>query len=301
MNFYYADAALEQAKEKLIQDLFDKFVHLNLSRKNIALTVILNKPRQLSWGTNFRGNDLIYPASVIKLFYMAATFIWAEHNKLIFNTEIRRALKAMIRESSNDATNYIIDILTQTTSGPELTSSSLKNWVKKRRIIQNYFRTLKWPEFNNIVLTQKTWDEGPYGREYQSRYQIPNNRNVLTTNAVARLLWAIEKEELVKQKFSLEIKQLLKRSLDPTLWKNNLTYQVQGFMGQALPHNASLWSKAGWTSTTRHDAAIIKLPHKRTKIIFVIFTYGSKIAQSSELIPYATKRLIKILDNNLML
>ena len=33
--------------------------------------------------------------------------------------------------------------------------------------------------------------------------------------------------------------------------------QVASFIGEALPTTARLWSKAGWTSEVRHDAAYI--------------------------------------------
>ena len=43
------------------------------------------------------------------------------------------------------------------------------------------------------------------------------------------------------------------------------------FTGTALPPGAKLWSKAGWTSQTRHDAAYIELPGG-AKYVLVIFT-----------------------------
>ena len=43
------------------------------------------------------------------------------------------------------------------------------------------------------------------------------------------------------------------------------------FTGPVLPPGAKLWSKAGWTSQTRHDAAYIELPHG-AKFLLVTFT-----------------------------
>jgi beta-lactamase class A len=39
----------------------------------------------------------------------------------------------------------------------------------------------------------------------------------------------------------------------------------------ALPPGTKLWSKAGWTSETRHDAAYVELPNG-AKFILVTFT-----------------------------
>ena len=43
------------------------------------------------------------------------------------------------------------------------------------------------------------------------------------------------------------------------------------FTGPVLPRGAKLWSKAGWTSQTRHDAAYIELPGG-AKFVLVVFT-----------------------------
>jgi hypothetical protein len=53
--------------------------------------------------------------------------------------------------------------------------------------------------------------------------------------------------------------------------------QTFGFTGIALAEppvaGAKLWSKAGWTSQTRHDAALVELADGR-KFILVVFTTG---------------------------
>ena len=43
------------------------------------------------------------------------------------------------------------------------------------------------------------------------------------------------------------------------------------FTGPALPPESKLWSKAGWTSATRHDAALIELSNG-TRFVLVVFT-----------------------------
>ena len=46
---------------------------------------------------------------------------------------------------------------------------------------------------------------------------------------------------------------------------------AEGFFGEGLPPGSRLWSKAGWTSETRHDAAIVALPDG-PRFILVAFT-----------------------------
>ena len=71
-------------------------------------------------GASIHGNRPIYPASVVKLFYLVAMQAWLEAGKLRPTAELRAAMAAMIGQSSNDATNHVVDLLTGTTSGPEL-------------------------------------------------------------------------------------------------------------------------------------------------------------------------------------
>ena len=56
---------------------------------------------------------------------------------------------------------------------------------------------------------------------------------------------------------------------------NTVVGEGRGFSGKLLSHrkmtDAKLWSKAGWTSTTRHDAAYIETADG-LKFVIVVFT-----------------------------
>ena len=78
---------------------------------------------------------------------------------------------------------------------------------------------------------------------------------------------------------SAEMMQLLSR--DPATKSDDPDNQAK-FTGPVLPPGAKLWSKAGWTSTTRHDATYIELPNGR-KFILVVLTRGT--ADDVKLLP----------------
>jgi len=80
--------------------------------------------------------------------------------------------------------------------------------------------------------------------------------------------------------------RLLERPLSPPREDEN---QVKEFIGEALPTEAKLWSKAGWTSTVRHDAAYFELPNGK-KLILVIFTRGQ--AGDVTLVPAVARNVI---------
>ena len=79
---------------------------------------------------------------------------------------------------------------------------------------------------------------------------------------------------------------LLERPLNPLRPDEN---QVKEFIGESLPAGSREWSKAGWTSEVRHDAAYIELPGGR-KISLVIMTRGT--ADDVKLIPAIAKSVL---------
>lgn len=236
-----------------------------LQSKQIAVTLVdLRDPAKPARGSH-RGSEQIYPASVIKLFYLAAAHRWMEDGKLTDTPELRRAMSDMIVHSYNEATHYVLDVLTGSTSGPELPEAELKVWFDKRNAVNRYFAGLG---YQNVVAHKKPWCEGPYGRESQAIKAFEPKRNFLSTDDTARLMTEIVTSKCVSTKRSGEMMALLKR--DPFSKEKDADSQSK-FTGSALPEGAKLWSKAGWTSQTRHDCAYVELADGR-KFVLVIFT-----------------------------
>jgi beta-lactamase class A len=189
-----------------------------------------------------------------------------EDGRLEDTAELRRAMRDMIVESYNEATHYLVDLLTGTTSGPELPPAELARWHDQRNAVNRYFASLGYA---NINVNKKPWCEGPYGRETQAIRQFQPNRNWLTTDATARLMVEIATGQAVSATRSQQMLELLRRDLSNP---NDKDPDSQArFTGPALPEGSQLWSKAGWTSETRHDAAYVVLPDGR-KWVLVIFT-----------------------------
>lgn len=251
--------------DRAAQTALEKFRDQKLQPTQLAITLVdlraANHPAQAS----YRGDVPIYPASVIKLFYLAATHRWLEDGRLADTAELRRATKDMIVDSSNDATAYVVDVLTGTTSGPELSEEEIKVWFEKRNAVNRYFASLG---YTGINASKKPWGDGPYGRETQATRLFEPKRNMLTTDATARLLVEIATGKCVTAVRSAEMMQLLAR--DPATKDPDPDNQAK-FTGPVFPPGARLWSKAGWTSQTRHDAAYVELP-SGAKFVLVVFT-----------------------------
>src|SRR5688572_23043897 len=75
----------------------------NIKDDALAITVIdMRDPKRLATGS-FRGDQPMFPASVVKLFYLAYSARLLEDGKMTDSDELRRGLRDMIVDSSNDA------------------------------------------------------------------------------------------------------------------------------------------------------------------------------------------------------
>jgi len=96
---------------------------------------------------------------------------------------------------------------------------------------------------------------------------------------------------------SQSMMNLLKRSLNPEeLPRDGEENQVTGFLGAGLPENSQIWSKAGWTSTVRHDAAYIELPDQRPYLL-VVFTEGKEQAKNREILPFVSGKIAEVVSS----
>ena len=252
-----------------------------LKAEDLAITLVdVTKPGTISRG-DYRGDEPFYPASVIKLFFLADVYLTGNADV----PDAARAMKEMIVVSDNDATAYLVDILSGTAAGPSLQDRALRRFVDRRREINRRFERLGYGD--NVSAMMKPWSFGPYGRELQLLGENRVNRNKLTANATASLLLWIVRGRAPGAETMMS---LLHRPLSPPRDDEN---QVKEFIGEALPTDAKLWSKGGWTSEVRHDAAYFELPDGR-KLVLVIFTRG--IAGEVTVVPAVTRNVLAELE-----
>ncbi|MGF1539985.1 MAG: serine hydrolase [Pleurocapsa sp.] len=313
MPFFSQDEQLNAIAWEILETTRANFP--TLTKNKIALTwivydrpVIVNTGGALSptefWqyrvrGYSYRGVERIYPASIVKLFYLVATHEWLHSGMIAESLELNRAIRDAIVESSNDATSLLVDILTGTTSGPELPPQPFETWKKQRNMVNRYFTSLAWEELESININQKTWCDGAYGRERGFLGELMENRNMLTTDAVARLLHSIIGGVAVSSDRSGQMMQLLKRSLNPADFVDcGGENQIIGFLGESLPTNAQLWSKAGWTSQVRHDAAYVEIPNLQPYLL-VVFTEGKDNAKNKAILPFISQSFVEAMTTKL--
>ncbi len=295
MAFYRQDTEMATCLKGLL-DKLEKEGRPSL-RENISITWIRyakQTPTPSSgYGTEWNSKKNFYPASVVKIVYALAIQIWIEKNLIVDSYELRRALYEMIANSNNDATSYILDLLTGTTSGPSLNEQNYQAWKIQRNLVNQWLKELQWPEITNWNCCQKTWNEGPFGREKDFYGANNENRNSITTEGIARFFESIMTNGLLPKLKSEDLIKIFHRSLDPVLRKQNLENQVDGFLGGGLPLVTKLWSKAGLMSEVRHDVAWWRVPSKNP-MLAVVFTTGKELVKDQFLLPAISSELNKL-------
>jgi beta-lactamase class A len=269
------DPAIESAVKRTAELTLKEFP--KLTADNLAISVVDVTNPNVVRRADYHGDVPFYPASLVKLFFMVETF----HQGRL-TPEIERALREMIRVSDNDAAAFLLDVLTHTASGSELEGKALEEFVDRRRKLNRYFGSLGY----DISAMAKPWSFGPYGRDVQLMGENLINRNRATANGLASLLLWIVRRQAISPQASEAMLALLERPLSPPQPEEN---QVKGFLGEALPPSARLWSKEGDTSEVRHDAAYIELAGGR-KFIIVILTRGA--ADDLTLLPSIGRHLM---------
>ena len=279
-------SSLQDLVNRAAKTTLDRFADKKLQENELSITLIDLRDPNRPVTASFRGNERVYPASVVKLFYLVAAHRWLEDKKIEQTPELTRAIKDMIVDSSNEATQYVLDVITHTTGGYELPPKEMEQWQYQRNAVNRYFSSLG---YTNINVNQKTFCEDAYGRERVSRGPNGENRNKLTTDATARLLMEIVTGKAATPPRTAAMMELLKREY--TGQSNDADDQGHGFTGIALQGREGfrLWSKAGWTSTTRHDVAYVEMPDGGK---FVLATFTSNHSNDREIIPTVARVVI---------
>ena len=142
---------------------------------------------------------------------------------------------------------------------------------------------------NGINCCQKTWDDGPFGREKEFYAHDNKNRNAMNSDSAARVL-----EEIMihidYQENNLNLRRFLKRNLNKVVLKKDSLNQIDGFLGEGLPESINLWSKAGLMSEVRHDSAW-GVNNKSLQTLLVVFCNGEKYSKDSSLLPFIAKEV----------
>lgn len=278
-----SDPSLDEIARRAVQGaLAIRSTKASMDDVGVAIGLANRAAGTVRWGA-FNGDKTQYPASTIKLFYLGYAHQLLATGKLKPSAELDRAMHDMIVDSINDATGMVLDAITGTTGGPELSPKALKAWMEKRQAVNRWYTSLG---YTGVNASQKTWNEGPYGRERQGYGPNFELRNAMSPLAGMRLLSEIMLDRIVSPAACEKMRTLLHRT-SPN------DEQVKGFVGSVLPAGTEQWSKAGWTTSVRHDLCWFKTADGR-EVVLAIFTQGT--AKDDSVLPQVARQILSQLN-----
>ena len=220
----------------------------------------------------FRGDVFYYPASVVKAFFLAYYEAEKEAGRVKDTPELARAVKDMISVSSNDATGFVVDSITQTTSGPEIADTGQwKTWKARRNAVNRFFEARGYKDFN---ANQKTFCEDAYGRDQVFR-DGGKNRNRVSTDTVARLFKEIALGELAGAVGTEEMLRLLSRDVTAEKPLEDFELEDARLAARKLPAGTKMWAKSGDAYDVHHLVARLQFGNGRD-LVLAVFTKGVK-------------------------
>ena len=275
--------------QAIVNEVVEMADDKRLPKNPLSITLINVKTGEIA---GYSESKERYPASVVKMFWMAA--VYAEIEAGILNEgALNRYIAKMIKNSDNDAAAVILDKITNTRSSrARLSKKEFVTWLNKRQFVNRFFRAAGYWTLNINQKTFPVYDinmPAPRGTDLQMRGN-PNApiRNKITTEHAARLLYEIcVSGQAVSPSASQKMSAWLKRDLNSEVWKKQDGFNpIRGLLGEGLADtDVEFYSKAGWTPGTRNDVAFVRSPDGETAYILAVFGDSSAYARDGKIFP----------------
>jgi len=270
-----ASPQLDAFLAEVAKDTVAEFSARGLTDEGISIAVIdLTAPTPVSTfpAGAYRGDVSYYPCSVVKICYLSYYEAQKEAGRLQDTAELVRAVKDMITISSNDATGFVVDSITGTTSGPEIADArEWEKWKAKRNVVNDWYHARG---YTNLNANQKTFCEDAYGRETAFR-DDGKNRNRMTAMEAARIFKEIVRGEVADAMRTDEMTMLLSRDITGEEKLEEMEPEDARLAGQALPKGSRLWAKSGDAYDFHHLVGRVALPNG-SDFVIAVFTKGVK-------------------------
>lgn len=286
------DAALQAFLDRTMGALRASDPPLRQAQVGVALLAIPKTgPPKLA---HVGGDQAIYPASVVKLVYLMAAYRWQEEDKLTIDPAMDRELEAMIRQSSNQATQKVFARLTGTTPGAALVPGAYRDYRERRLAVKRWLESLG---IGDLHCVNPTYDGGGdlVGRDQQflrdrtvkgglasADGEYPN-RQAMTATGTAKLLALLATDRALTPEDSAIVRRRMKR--DPKE-QPHLARRIAG--GAARLDGLEVYAKSGTWGPNYADAGIVRAPDGR-QFVLVVYT-ESQPAYRGELIAQLTYR-----------
>ena len=233
-------------------------------------------PRRSFPAGAYRGDVSYYPCSVVKLCFVSYYESRKEAGRLDDTPELVRAVKDMITVSSNDATGFVVDSITGTTSGPEISGGEWERWKAKRNVVNDWYRGARLHE------SQREPEDFLRGR-LRARAGLPGRRKEPQPDDGGRGradFKEIVHGEVAGEMLTAEMLVLLSREIAAEKPFEDVELEDARLAGQGLPRGSRVWAKSGDAYDLHHLVARVAMPNGSDYVV-AVFTKGVKTCPRS--------------------
>jgi hypothetical protein len=227
------------------------------------------------------GTTPMYPASVVKFVYLMAAYAFRDAGKLAFDDELERQMTAMIRVSSNQATQRVFERITGTRPGAALPPAEYAKFRARRLVVQDWLRSLG---IDDLHCVNPTYDGGgdmsPRDRQFLQDGTVPGcmphrpgehpNRTGMTTVGTVKLLGLLATDRALSPASSADVRRRMRR--DPRE-QRHLGARIAG--GAARLSGLEAYAKSGTWGPIYADAGIVKNVATGRQMAIAVFTQGA--------------------------
>ena len=282
-----------------LQEIVDELVNIaeekGLPTGPLSISLIDVSNPEVHTFAGYKSQVLRYPASVSKLFWMAAFYGAVEEGLIDDEPRFHQDLILMMQKSHNDSASRLLDVITDTKSGVKLEGKKLNTWLEKRKSVNDFFQKA---DYQGLIVSTKNYpryspsQKGPVGRDRQLRKKDGKFlRNLISTDHATRLIYEIYTRQAVSPKYSRRMAYLLTRDLSPEVWQNDPYNGVESFLGESLPTNIYFGSKVGLTSKDRMDVAFVRTLDDKAIYILAIFAEDTAYVDDKEIFPKLSRHV----------
>jgi beta-lactamase class A len=248
---------------------------LRAAKVRVALLDLTHGEPRLA---DHHGDAPIYPASVVKFVYLMAAYRWQELGRLRIEGDFDRELSAMIRESSNQATQKVFARLTDTEPGPELPPEAYRDFRDRRLAVKDWLASLG---IHDLHCVNPTYDGNGdlFGRDAQFIGDASvagglggsaPNRQSMTATGTAKLLALLATDRALTPADSAAVRLRMRR--DPNE-QRHLVARIAG--GAARLGGLEVYAKSGTWGPIYADAGIVRHLESGRQMVVVVFTEAS--------------------------
>jgi len=284
------DPHLENVLNQIVQEFLATRTN-GMTKLDVALLIPMHQTRSMlevmsqreTWlYATHNGETLWYPASVVKLAYLAAAMNWCKKSKLPFD-HLDSCVRPMIERSCNVHTGVVVDKLSvPNTSAASPADGKYVAWLAKRKYTENYLKGFGLLGNQRIVHKTYPTNSGATPTLAEGIALRQFGRNLMTPLLTANLLLHVVKDRLEPGSASYA-----RKVLTHDRWKPGSA------LGFGLPPGSIYENKVGVAYGLLHDVAYVVLPNNR-EFVLCAFSNGYESNQPS---PYDYASLGVLCDN----